>query len=252
MNHEEYLAIVRGIYPNAMSTSAGVDHFLRMVGERLGLNPHQVMSADSICSDDLNLIEYPKRAYEMLGPFKMGGLNGYPFTGLTGMGAFAHHVPANGAVFVFYGPHIGVTAAGVVGEVLRPGQTEASSCCGAAHAALAKLHRNEIEPGVRTDLDYQQNTIEQIFLGHRQRILAAQRPVLEATEVMYEAVNERIELLASRTHYPCRYLVLMGAILINGDHGFGSFASLRRLQVLDAKEDSRQDYKDDFLAGLSS
>ena len=41
---------------------------------------------------------------DLLGPFKMGGLNGFPFTGLTGMSAFSSHVPDNGAVLIFYGP----------------------------------------------------------------------------------------------------------------------------------------------------
>jgi hypothetical protein len=248
MNLSTCLDTIRKIYPNAISTSDGVEQLLTLLTERLGLRPDQVMSADSICSDDLNLIEYPKRAYEMLGPFKMGGLNGFPFTGLTGMGAFAHHVPQDGAVFVFYGPHIGITIDGKVGEVVRPGQTAPSSCCGAARAALGKLEQNLIEPGFMTDIDYQMNTIEQIFLGHRQRILGAERPIVEATEVMYEAIEERIELLASRTKYPCRYVVLMGGVLINADHGFGSFVSLRRLQILDSPECTRQDLLRDFLA----
>ena len=49
----------------------------------------------------------------------MGGLDGFPFTGLTGMGAFASHVPDDGAVFVYYGPHIGITKDGVIGEIHR-------------------------------------------------------------------------------------------------------------------------------------
>jgi putative membrane protein len=67
------------------------------------IEPKQVMLADSICSDDVNSIQYPVRTQEFLGPFKMGGLDGFPFTGLTGMGAFASHVPDDGAVFIYYG-----------------------------------------------------------------------------------------------------------------------------------------------------
>jgi len=37
----------------------------------------------------LNAIEYPERAHEMLGPLKLGGLDGFPFAGLTGMSARA-------------------------------------------------------------------------------------------------------------------------------------------------------------------
>ncbi|MCD8539389.1 MAG: hypothetical protein LRY55_06200, partial [Leadbetterella sp.] len=71
----------------------------------------------------------------MLGPFKMGGLNGYPFAGITGMNAFAHHVPEDGAVIVFYAPHIGITAEGNIGEISRIGQSRNSACCGAAKGA---------------------------------------------------------------------------------------------------------------------
>ena len=52
------------------------------------------------------------------------------------MSAFTHHVPEDGAIFIFHAPHIGITKSGSVGEILRPGQTKASTCCGAARAAL--------------------------------------------------------------------------------------------------------------------
>ncbi|BDC47917.1 hypothetical protein F183_A02330 [Bryobacterales bacterium F-183] len=233
-----YLEAVRTIYPGAVSTHDGTAWLLAFLRERFGMEPHQVMFADSLCSDDLNQIEYPKLAFEMLGPFKLGGLNGFPFAGLTGMGAFAHHVPADGAVFAFYGPHIGITKDGTPGKVLRAGQTTPSLCCGAAQGALLKLQRGEIRPGEVTELDYQMNQIEQIFLRQESRILGAEVPIVAATEVMYEATAERIRTLVDHTKYPCRYVVLMGAILINGDHGAGSFACMRNPNILDSQADS--------------
>jgi hypothetical protein len=176
----------------------------------------------------------------------MGGLNGFPFAGLTGMSAFAHHVPQDGAVFLFHAPHIGITQEGGVGEVLRPGQTAPSSCCGAAKAALGKLLRNEIKAGEVTDLDYQQNTIEQIFLAKRERIAEAREPMMEATEVMYEAIQDRIDALAARTQYPCRYVILMGAIIINGGHQAGSFLSSRRLVCMDPASGKREDLLSEY------
>lgn len=236
-----YLDTVRMHYPNAMTTNESVARLLNLLEHEMGLTPDRVMAADSICSDDLNLIEYPERAYEMLGPFKMGGLNGFPFTGLTGMGAFAHHVPAGGAVFVFYGPHIGISRQGSPGEVLRPGQTQPSACCGAARAALSKLQRGEIVAGHITELDYQQNCIEQIFLAQASRILSAPEPFLAATDVMYEAIETRINILAEKTAYPCRHLIMMGGIMINGDNEEGSFVSLRRLQAVDLRSGATPD-----------
>lgn len=225
------LAIVRQHYPNATTTTDAVNRLFTILKAEYGLVPSQIMHADSICSDDVNAMEYPPEAHQMLGPFKMGGLNGFPFTGLTGMGAFAHHVPEDGAVFVYYAPHIGITRAGTTGEINRIGQSQPSACCGAAKAALGKLLKNEIHPGNVTDLDYQFNTIEQIFYRQKDRITSAANPLLQATDVMYEAIAERIRLLAAKTSYPCQYLILMGGILINGDHDMGSFNDCRLFEI---------------------
>jgi hypothetical protein len=230
---ESILNTVRQHYPNAMTTTEAVIKMFAILKAEYDLEPCQIMHADSICSDDVNAMEYPPEAHEMLGPFNMGGLNGFPFTGLTGMGAFAHHVPEDGAVFIYYAPHIGITKAGTVGEINRVGQSAPSACCGAAKAALGKLLNDEIQPGNITELDYQFNTIEQIFSRQKDRIQAASNPLLEATKVMYEAIDERIHLLAEKTNYPCRYLILMGGILINGDHDMGSFNACQRFDVID-------------------
>jgi hypothetical protein len=245
--HESPLDTIRRRYPNALSTSDTVDAFLDLMHRRLGIEPGRIMLADSICSDDLNTIEYPRRAYEMLGPFKLGGLDGFPFAGLTGMSAFAHHVPPDGAVFVFHGPHIGVSKEGDTGVILRPGQRHHSACCGAIRAAIDKMAIGKIVPGELSELDYQQNTIEQLLLPHRDRIANARCAMAESTEVMYTAIEERIDLLASRTEYPCRYLVIMGGVLINSDYDVGSFCSFRRLVCIDLTTGQRKDWLDELL-----
>lgn len=248
MTQTNFLQTVRTYYPNAMATTDAVNRMFAILKQHYNLEPRQIMHADSICSDDVNAMEYPPEARAMLGPFNMGGLNGFPFAGLTGMGAFANHVPEDGAVFVFYAPHIGITKEGSVGEIHRVGQSKPSSCCGAAKAALGKLTRDEIQPGNITDLDYQFNTIEQIFYRQKDRIQAAANPLMEATQVMYEASDERICLLAEKTNYPCRYLILMGAILINGDHDMGSFSSCQRFDVIDLSTREAKNFMDEFHA----
>lgn len=243
-----YLELVRRHYPDAITTIESVDRLFDLLHRRYGLSPRQIMLADSVCSDDVNSIEYPPRAYEMLGPFKMGGLDGFPFTGLTGMGAFAAHVPDDGAVFVYHAPHIGVSKDGSVGTILRHGQTKPSGCCGACRAALAKLQASAIVAADVTELDYQQNTIEQILLRAQQRILGAHNALMEATEVMQEAIGERIDLLASKTTYNARYRVLMGAILINGDHDMGSFTAVRRLCATNLATGETEDLLPEYFA----
>lgn len=243
-----YLPTVRQHYPDAITTVESVDRLFDLLQRKYGLVPGKIMLADSICSDDVNSIEYPQRAYQMLGPFKMGGLDGFPFTGLTGMGAFAAHVPDDGAVFVYHAPHIGVSKDGSVGTILRHGQSKPSGCCGACRAALAKLLAGRIVPDDVSALDYQQNTIEQILLRQSARITAAESPLKEATEVLNEAITARIDLLASKTTYNARFLILMGAILINGDHDMGSFTAIRRLSVKDLRTGTEEDVLLELIA----
>jgi hypothetical protein len=247
MKKREKLAVIHQWYPNAVTTIDSVNKVIDFVEYELDLEPRQVMLADSICSDDVNSIQYPARTQEFLGPFKMGGLDGFPFTGLTGMGAFASHVPDEGAVFIYYGPHIGITKEGKLGEIHRIGQSKNSGCCGAAKGALGKLSNNQIVEGNITELDYQMNTIEQILFKNKERILNANTPLFEATEVIYEAIDERINELVSKTSYNCKYVILVGAILINSDSDMGSFTQVRRFDVIDLASNQRQNKLDYFV-----
>jgi hypothetical protein len=244
MKKREKLNIIRKYYPNAISTIDSVNKLIDYVEDELDLEPEMIMLADSICSDDVNSIQYPARAKEFLGPFKMGGLDGFPFTGLTGMGAFASHVPDEGAVMIYYGPHIGISKDGVLGKINRHGQQENTDCCGAAKAALEKLSANSIAEGRITDLDYQMNIIEQILLKQKERILRASNPLFETTEVIYEAIDLRINELVAQTKYKCRYIILVGAIHINSDTDMGSFTATKRFDVINLENDERQDKLD--------
>ena len=242
MKKREKLAIIHQWYPKAITTIDSVNRIIDFVEYDLDLEPKQIMLADSICSDDVNSIQYPARTQEFLGPFKMGGLNGFPFTGLTGMGAFASHVPDDGAVFIYYGPHIGITKDGTIGEIHRLGQSKNSSCCGAAKGALGKLMNNQISSGNISELDYQMNTIEQILYKEKERVLKADAPLYEATEVIYEAIDKRINELVEQTNYHCKFVILVGAILINSDSDMGSFTEVRRFDVIELATHIRKNY----------
>jgi hypothetical protein len=248
MKKRERLSVIHQHYPNAITTIDSVNRTIDFVEEKLDLEPSQIMLADSICSDDVNSIQYPARAHEFLGPFKMGGLDGFPFTGLTGMGAFASHVPDDGAVLIYYGPHIGITKNGTIGEIHRLGQSKNSGCCGAAKGALNKLLSNTIVEGNVTDMDYQMNTIEQILLKQKDRIVLAAIPLKEATEVIYEAIDDRINELVANTKYNCKYVILAGAIHINSDTDMGSFTSAKRFDVIDLATNQRTNLMSQILA----
>ncbi|UUW08993.1 hypothetical protein NLG42_23200 [Flavobacterium plurextorum] len=240
MKKREKLEIIRKHYPYALTTIDYINKVIDYVEEKLDLEPSQIILADSICSDDVNSIQYPARALEFLGPFKMGGLDGFPFTGLSGMAAFASHVPDDGAVFIYYGPHIGISKEGIVGKINRIGQTEKSLCCGAATGALNKLADNTIKPGNVTELDYQMNIIEQILFKQKDKIINSEIPLIESTEVIYQAIDDRIQELIAATKYNCKYIILVGAILINSDSDIGSFSAAKRFEIINLKTGVRE------------
>lgn len=242
MKKSEKLAPVRRYYPNALTTADTADRLTNYLEEHLDLEPAQIMLADSICSDDVNSIQYPLPVRGILGPFKMGGLDGFPFVGVTGMGAYASHVPDGGTLLIYYGPHIGITKSGALGEIHRFGHSKNSGSCGAAKAALGKLKANAIEEGHVTDLDYQMNTLEQILLKQKDRVLGAAEPLHEATEVIYEATDARMQELVAKTTYNCKYVVLVGAVLINGDSDVGSFSAPKRFDVIDVTTGKRESH----------
>jgi len=238
----EYLNTVKRFYRRAETTADTMNQLLDLIEHKVGLKARQLMHADSICCDDVNIIQYPLRAYDMLGPFKLGGLSGFPFAGIAGMNAFANHVPEDGGVVIFYAPHIGITRDGRIGEIQRIGQRDASACCGAVQMALNKLVANEIIPDDIGMLEHQMNVIEQIFLNAEERIRSAEIPVMEATEVMYTSISRRIDVLISRTSYPCQHLIIVGGIFINGDKDTNSYFEYRRLEYLNLATNQREDW----------
>lgn len=235
--NEESLQIVQETFPGAMGADQLIRRVLSVIDEQWSVEAGRVLFADSICADDINSIQAPDAMADMLGPFRLGGLNGFPFTGPTGMGAYAHHVPDDGVMFVLYGPHIGVSRSGEVGVMLRPGQTGNSACCGAATAALGKL--DQLQAGTTNELDFQQNAIEQMLLGEKDRIQKASNQMIAATEVVYDKTTERLRQIVSMTKFPCPRLVLVGGMVINGDHDMGMFFDVRRFVHIDTHSPER-------------
>jgi len=232
---------VQKFFPGAVSSSDFILNTYKALVD-YNLPPDKIMLAHSICSDDVNAIEYPEEGRQMLGPFNLGGLNGYPFTGLTGMAAFSHHVPDEGAALVFYAPHIGVSASGELGKIIRVGQDHESSCCGATVLALSRLTNDQIFPGEKPSDDYQQHSLQEFLFANKQRILDSAFPIKESTEVIFEESGALIDHLIEKTDFAGKYLFVIGAIIINTDLEFGSFVELRRFEEWDIK--TRKKIKD--------
>ena len=235
---------VRQFFPVAVSSSDFVLNIYKNLAAH-NLAPEQIMLAHSICSDDVNSIEYPEEGRQMLGPFNLGGLNGYPFTGLTGMSAFAHHVSEEGAALIFYAPHIGVSNSGELGKIIRVGQHAESSCCGAAALALSRLQNDEITAGSKPADDYQQHCLQEFLLNQKERVISSESPIKEATEVILEESGLMIDRLVQQTGFTGKYLFIVGAVIINTDWHFGSFLEMRRFEEWDIQTKTKVR---DFLA----
>ena len=227
--------VIHKYYKDAAPLNNVIHNVIQTIVNDYNYSPQQILLANSICSDDINSIEYPEEARQMLGSFELGGLNGFPFTGLTGMAAFASHVPDDGAVLIFYGPHIGITTHGEIGKVTRTGQHIETNCCGAAAAALARIN----EPPRQNKLDEQMIFLENILKNNRERIRSANIPQQETAEIFYEAIESRLIELIHLTSFSGKHIFLLGGIIINCREKFGSFFSLRNNSVLDASTGKR-------------
>ena len=142
---DEIARVVRRVhahYPNALREDEFVAQLHAELRSYDGAFEHATLVATSLCCDEVNRgLEIKLASRFGGGPFAMGGLAGFPFAGVAGFGAFAHHVPQPGAALVVYGPHVGVDADGVVGRVHRRGIRASSACCGAATGALDTVRR---------------------------------------------------------------------------------------------------------------
>lgn len=145
MSYDETL---QATFPAAVTAVA----FARWSAEALapfGFDRYNSLALVGACRDEL-MFEVEHALHDVWGPgFDVSALGGMVYLGRTGMAAAARHAPGldgRRRYVVFVLPHIGISPAGVVGEVARLGQVGASAACG----ALATLH-HEILTGTGPD-----------------------------------------------------------------------------------------------------
>lgn len=225
--------LIKKYYPKAdrgdLVTKSCMD---ALTGEH-GFDKEKTILGTSVCSDEI--VRSSTNFQNYIGvetPFSMGGLAGFPFTGLTGLGAFCGHIPENGFAIILYGPHIGFTKEGKVGAVNRIGQSHDSTCCGALQASVSALETGTA--GQRDSiLDYQQKKIEEALLDDADSIKADEHSIVTATDVMYNIIDQRIKKLldtGAGQIQDCS-ISLVGGIFINTDHELPDWFDLREFSV---------------------
>lgn len=224
-------------FPNAVNIHELNVKYLGDIYQHHEIDVSRLVIASCLCSDEVNM---PNAGFNssLAGPFFMGGLGGLPFAGLTGVGAFAHHIPDNGASIIFYGPHIGITEDGMLGKMGRPRQGHLSSSCGALMTALEKFQKNPNYVPASDPDDYQQNELERLLAKRKEAFLEAESPEKAITEVTYEIINEHIHHLLSKSkgQFGKEKIVLIGGIMINTGAGLTDYFDVRNYEVLNADE----------------
>jgi hypothetical protein len=228
-------------YPNALPLSDFRQKAFGILEREFGMPLTQVLLATSICADDIVWItdaegnlETHHATRELLGPFEMGGLAGLPFAGLTGMAAYAHHIPDRGAACIVYGPHIGITDEGQLGKVLRPGQHVASTACGALAVAVRHYQSAPAyEPALNED-DSEESLLELRLRPYRAQILASADPLKAATDIVYDIVHQLIHryVRAVKDQFRCTQIALFGVLIINTSPGYEDCIDLRHSAML--------------------
>lgn len=233
--------LVRVHYPQAIPASVFRERAFDRLEHELGIGLPNVLLATSICADDIVFItdedgnvETHRVTHDLLGPFEMGGLAGLPFTGLTGMTAYAHHIPDHGAACIMYGPHIGISEAGELGKVLRPGQHSESTACGALGVALKHFQSSpDYQPTLDED-DSQEALLELRLQRYCDQILAAPHPLKAATDVVYDIIHQLVHryVRAVKDQFRCELIVLAGLIIINTAPAYEDYIDLRHWAVM--------------------
>lgn len=230
---------VRSHYPQALPATAFRRKIVSWLEQELGLGLAHVLLATSVCADDIVFatdvagVETRQPTRRLSGVFGMGGLAGLPFAGKTGMTAFAHHVPDDGAACIFYGSHIGMTDAGELGKVLRLGQHDESPACGALGVAIRHLQTPGYEPVLDHD-DAQVALLEHRLMPYTAQILAAPNPMQAASEAVYTIIHDLIYRYVAEVkgQFTCERIALIGVVIINTSPEHEDYIDLRDAAVL--------------------
>lgn len=224
------------MFPGAVPFDRYTDSLLFFLYAVHKIRPESILLGQSTCVDDVMNTKSPFAGKMVKGPFNFGGLGGLPFTGQTGLSAYAHHVPDSGAAMLLVGPHIGYSNKEGWGYLHREGQAHTSTCCGALMAALEKLKKGAIYRQAPHEPDYQEQTIEQLALRYKRQILESKVPLVTFTKIVNAEVERAmVNLPQEEVHF--RYVVTIIGVIINTDVGFPDYIWVERMSIFDLETD---------------
>ena len=229
-------AAIQQAFPGAVPSAIFADSIFNYLKSHYHMEAKDILLGVSTCVDDIIYTKNFHRHPEIKGPFHMGGLAGLPFSGISGLNAFSHHVPEDGVMILMIGPHIGYSAESGWGSMLRPGQREPSSCCGALVGTLSNLEKGNIRPGILEEDDYQGGKISQFALQHSQEILDSPIPLITLTKLISVEAEAEIRRYMPRVDLSHEhYIVAIGMVLINTDYTYFDYVWVTHFKVYDVK-----------------
>lgn len=182
------------------------NELLASVTDRLGKRGFGIdntLVASSLCSDEVNrpLEEIFLKHYG--NHFSMGGLAGFPFSGVTGFGAMASHIPEGGSCILVYGPHVGVDNEGTVGKVNRRGVSKPSTCCGSSVGATKYLQavlkgEGEIMSPPSAALDAQQVFVNNMLLPYASEITESDNPMVTLPFLTFKPIDNMMNRIVAK------------------------------------------------------
>lgn len=232
---------IRAAFPNAVPAHTYADTLLNHLNKKYGISPNQILLGVSTCVDDIIYTKNFHAHSEIKGPFHLGGLAGLPFTGISGLHAFAHHIPDGGTMLLMVEPHIGISEKGW-GYIVRPEQHEGSTCCGALMGTLGLLKKG-VKHGI-TEEDYQGDKILELADIHKNEIMGAQNQILELTKIISDDAERLIRkdvLDVGLEHI--RYIVIVTGVLINTDYQYSDYQATNHLMIYDV---SKKEFVEDL------
>lgn len=227
---------VTSAFPHAVRTDELIDRITHVLEQSAHFSRETTLVATSLCSDEVNRPFEQALAEPFTGTyFAMGGLAGFPFGGVTGWEAMAHHIPkedTKGSCLIVFGPHVGIDQNGNIGSLNRRGQSDISSaCCGSARAAYANMKRmsttsqgrSGIPPQatrrVLDPIDFEQALVINLLQPYALSLLQSTQPMIELPRCAYEAqkkmMNRIMATASPDISNSVGRIALLGGILIN-------------------------------------
>lgn len=242
---------LRQAFPGALSN----DELLERVRNRLirkEFGKDTTLVASSLCSDEVNRPLEDTFLSFYGNHFAMGGLAGFPFSGLTGFGAMASHIPDGGNCLLVFGPHVGVDSQGNVGKVDRRGKGQSGTCCGSAVAAskyLAQVVSGQADlmAPPNSSLDAQQTYVSTMLLPYASEIATASDPMVALPFATFKPIDNmmtRIVAKASSKVGPNGKIAMLGGIQINTPEGLSDYFLPLRFDVRDSENNVLEEMLD--------